>query len=125
MLFRPKQFPKVGGQRTSNAGRPDRANYDHVWEKLSLSHRRRNPFCRFCEQQGFECTPADDVDHIIPIEDGGAKLDRNNLQSLCRKHHNGLKERLQRYARKHGCIEMLPKWCADPDSRPDLTRRAP
>lgn len=126
LMFRRREFPLVGGRRKgeyTNNGRGKREDYDHVWEDLSVRFRRKNPFCRFCEQEGFECVPVDDVDHIIPLEDGGARLDRNNLQSSCRKHHNGLKSRLQRYARAIGRIDLLPLWCADPSTRPDMTAR--
>ncbi|AEV52281.1 hypothetical protein [Nocardia phage NBR1] len=30
---------------------------------------------------------ADDVDHIIELSNGGNAIDWNNLQSLCRAHH--------------------------------------
>ena len=32
--------------------------------------------------------PANVVDHIKPITEGGAELNVNNLQSLCTMHHN-------------------------------------
>ncbi len=45
------------------------------------------PLCRYCLQKGLTvasyCT-----DHIIAIEDGGAPLDRRNLQRLCTSCHN-------------------------------------
>lgn len=125
-VFSRRKFPQVGGRKHESAGTnrsPDRRDYDHKWERLSIAFRRKNPFCRFCAQEGFECTPADDVDHVIPIEDGGARLDWSNLQPICRRHHNGLKFRLQQHARKHGLIDQLPKWCADPSTRPNLTIR--
>lgn len=122
-MFKRRQFPMVGGRAPSPDKSTAERGYDHSWTDLSLRFRRKNPFCRFCEQDGFECTPADDVDHIIPIEDGGDRLSWENLQSLCKKHHYGRKARLQRYARAHGMIEMLPIWCADPSTRPDMSRR--
>lgn len=39
------------------------------------------PLCRMCGKL------ADLVDHITPILDGGAVLDDNNLQSLCKACH--------------------------------------
>lgn len=130
MFFRKRKFPMVGGAPKVVApevrpdGRDPSGDYDHRWTELSLKFRKKNPFCRFCEQDGYECSLADDVDHIIPIEDGGDRLSWENLQSLCKKHHYGRKARLQRYARDKSMIEMLPKWCADPSSRPDFTVRA-
>lgn len=121
--FRKRQFPMIGGRRRFEEKSSSQRGYDHAWEKLSSDFRRRNPFCRFCEQEGFEASLADDVDHIIPLEDGGKRLDRSNLQSLCRRHHNGLKRRLQEYARRTGQIDDLPNWCENPTNRPDMTRR--
>lgn len=31
---------------------------------------------------------ATDVDHIIPLRDGGAPFERSNLQGLCHSHHS-------------------------------------
>lgn len=42
------------------------------------------PTCRMCP------APTSDVDHIVAIQDGGAMMDRANLQGLC-KHHHGSK----------------------------------
>jgi hypothetical protein len=46
-------------------------------------------------------------------------MDPKNLQSLCHHCHNGWKARLERYARQHGLIHMLPTWCRCPELRPD------
>lgn len=41
----------------------------------------------WCQVPG--CTNmATDVDHVEPIEAGGAPFDRSNLQALCKKHHS-------------------------------------
>jgi len=48
-----------------------------------------------CEAEG-RVTIADVVDHIVPIEDGGARLDVNNLRSLCTKHHEQRHGRLKK-----------------------------
>ena len=39
-----------------------------------------------CEGEGI-VKPADVVDHIHEIKDGGAALEASNLQSLCHHHH--------------------------------------
>lgn len=39
-----------------------------------------------CKAKG-RVTPATEVDHIVPLRQGGARLDRSNLQSLCRPCH--------------------------------------
>jgi 5-methylcytosine-specific restriction endonuclease McrA len=43
---------------------------------------QREPNCKICDE------PANAVDHIIAIAEGGADLDPANLQSLCKRHHN-------------------------------------
>ena len=46
-----------------------------------------NPLCVHCVKEDV-VTPADVVDHITPIKQGGAELDESNLQGLCHKCHN-------------------------------------
>ena len=61
--------------------------YDRRWENLRIVHLAGEPLCRLCAAQGL-ATAADLVDHIVPIRDGGAVLDEENLQSLCRRCHD-------------------------------------
>ena len=61
--------------------------YDARWVKVRLLHLSSEPLCRLCAAQG-RVTAADLVDHIVPIADGGAVLDEDNLQSLCRRCHD-------------------------------------
>lgn len=61
--------------------------YDARWEKVRRMHLAGEPLCRLCSQAG-RITPAVLVDHIVPIRDGGARLDDDNLQSLCRRCHD-------------------------------------
>ena len=62
-----------------------------AWRRLSRIQLRREPLCAECLRAG-RITPAEIADHIQPIRDGGARLDSENIQSLCRACHN----------RKHG-----------------------
>lgn len=57
------------------------------WRKLRKRFKEANPLCVKCKAEG-RTTAAVYVDHIQRIEDGGAKLDESNLQSLCGFHHN-------------------------------------
>lgn len=57
------------------------------WRELRAYYIRRYPLCKWCEEEGLT-KPADVVDHIKEISDGGEKLNINNLQGLCHKHHN-------------------------------------
>lgn len=76
-----------------------------------------------CEQQGRQRL-GDAVDHKIPIDDGGDRLKAANLWVLCDGCHNGLKRRLEVYAREHGLIWKLPIWCDEPSERPRQFRGA-
>lgn len=56
------------------------------WRKLRALKLKENPLCEECEQNGV-LSPAQMVDHIVPINKGGAPLDMANLQSLCNACH--------------------------------------
>ena len=58
-----------------------------AWRKLRAEQLRRQPLCECCLAQGRH-TPARVVDHIRPVNLGGAPLDLENLQSLCAVCHN-------------------------------------
>lgn len=60
--------------------------YDSRWTRLRIIHLKLHPLCCECERAGY-VKPAELVDHILPINDGGDPLDPENLQSLCRRHH--------------------------------------
>ena len=62
-----------------------------AWRKLSALQLKREPLCAECLKAG-RIQHAEIADHIKPIREGGARLDINNIQSLCRGCHN----------RKHG-----------------------
>jgi len=68
--------------------------YGRRWRRLREMQLNREPLCRVCLEMGFE-TPATDVDHIVPIRDGG-RNSLENLQSLCHLHHS------QKTGREHG-----------------------
>ena len=67
------------------------------WRRYSEWFRAKYPVCAHCLQKGIT-TPADVVDHIIELKDGGAQLRVENTESLCHAHHNAksLKERMKR-----------------------------
>lgn len=125
--LRRRKFPQVGGRAKHKADDRPRGNstdrgYDSIWDKLSRRFRRKKPFCRFCEQKGLEAQLADVVDHILPVADRpDLRLTWSNLQGLCGPCH-GYKGRLEAYARKHDMMDMLPEWCANPESRPRRLR---
>jgi 5-methylcytosine-specific restriction endonuclease McrA len=56
------------------------------WRTLRARILADEPYCRLCAQQE-RITDATMVDHIIPIEKGGAPLDPANCQPLCNRCH--------------------------------------
>ena len=66
--------------REYNSRRPERHKIysSSRWQKLRDYKRRRNPLCEECLRQGLN-TPAELVDHITPIEEGGEIFDLENL----------------------------------------------
>lgn len=45
------------------------------------------PLCRACNAIGL-ISPSSQVDHIVPISQGGDRLDMSNLQALCHTCHS-------------------------------------
>lgn len=61
------------------------------WRKLRDVYIKEHPLCEMCLKEG-KVTPAEDIHHKISPFKGGAVnqsllLDYNNLQSLCKVHH--------------------------------------
>jgi 5-methylcytosine-specific restriction endonuclease McrA len=46
-----------------------------------------NPICEVCKKMG-RVTTANQVDHVVSMEEGGAAFDLDNLMSLCQRHHS-------------------------------------
>lgn len=57
-----------------------------AWRKLRALKLEQEPMCEECLKEG-RLIPARMVDHIVPINKGGASLDIDNLQSLCNVCH--------------------------------------
>jgi 5-methylcytosine-specific restriction endonuclease McrA len=83
---------------------PDRAAFyaSPAWKWARSQQLLREPNC-WCGAK------ASAVDHIVPIGEGGADLDPDNLQSLCKRHHGpktlaeshrGMKRAAQRRGQK-------------------------
>lgn len=64
----------------------------HLYNSAKWRNTRRlqlhlHPMCAHCDSEGRD-TLATEVDHIIPVEQGGPMWDRHNHQSLCKSHHS-------------------------------------
>lgn len=83
----PKHKPKPAARRES-------AEY-HAWYSLSVwtddlrpTQLLREPWCGECAKRGIR-TRATVVDHVVPHRGDWARfIDRANLQSLCKHHHD-------------------------------------
>ena len=70
-------------ERRKQGRAPDDAFYHtRAWRSLRAAHIRREPLCRSCFKVRV-IRIGTTVDHIIPIREGGAPLDDENLQTLC------------------------------------------
>lgn len=74
-------------QRIEDRPSPSKRGYDRAWQRLRRWYLARHPFCVHCLNRD-EHVPATEVDHIIPINQGVARLDQKNLQSLCKPCHS-------------------------------------
>ena len=57
-----------------------------AWKDLRAFYFKTYPLCQWCKEEG-NIVEGKEVDHIKEIEDGGDKLDYNNLMTLCTRHH--------------------------------------
>jgi 5-methylcytosine-specific restriction endonuclease McrA len=82
------------------------------WKLMRARQLAAEPCCRICAQKGL-AVPAVVVDHRTPHK-GDKKLffDANNLQSLCKEHHNSDK-RFQDQ-RGYSCAVGPDGWPLDP-----------
>jgi 5-methylcytosine-specific restriction protein A len=81
-------------QREQQRGTAQERGYDHAWAEYSKRFRAAHPLCgeradgsmdtvhSRCAQQGRE-TPAQCVDHTIPMSQGGSKWDERNHMAAC------------------------------------------
>ena len=55
--------------------------YDRKWRRIRAQYLKSHPDCVVCGE------PAEEVDHIVSLADGGTHK-WENLQSLCKTHHS-------------------------------------
>ena len=86
--------PRVGGVRATKrmTGRP--------MQRRNARFLSRNPLCAHCLKTEDRPEPAIEVDHVVPLADGGAD-DWANLQGLCGPHHEA-KTRKEDARRRRG-----------------------
>ena len=67
------------GGRTLHTGRR--------YRRLRRGYLARHPYCRTCRAKRITMASAE-VDHIVPLADGGAFWDTANWQALCERCHD-------------------------------------
>lgn len=71
-----------------NRGNSAERGYDNDWRKLRIVALKRDHYlCQRCLKED-KLVAATDVDHIVPLADGGERLDLDNLCSLCKACHS-------------------------------------
>ena len=70
------------------------------WRRVRALYLQQHPLCAECQREG-RVVAARVVDHIKPINEGGARYDFRNLQGLCDKCHN---KKSGREAHKRGVV---------------------
>lgn len=61
--------------------------YDkRAWKRIRAQQLRREPLCAMCMERGV-AKPAVDVDHVVPLADGGEPFAFENMRSLCHEDH--------------------------------------
>lgn len=106
MPSRPKQFnPRPRAPGAADAHELDRGSarergYSTRWDRAARAYRMRFPLCVGCRAIGLDA-PADVVDHVIPHQGDQALFwNEGNWQSVCRWHHDVVKQSLEAAWRK-------------------------
>ena len=73
-----------------------------AWRRFRAWYLGRHPLCEQCEREGRPDTPADMVDHILEIQDGGALTSEENAMSLCWKCHGIKTAKAKNHRRSSG-----------------------
>jgi 5-methylcytosine-specific restriction protein A len=72
--------------------------YGSDWQRFRNSYLRQHPLCVFAEHPAAKAqclVAADTLDHVTPLEQGGARLDEDNVRSVCRTCHAKLTTNLK------------------------------
>ena len=66
---------------------PSKRGYDADWRRFREVFMQRHPLCEICKKEG-RITPTEEIHHIVPLAEGGARLDPTNCQALCKHCHS-------------------------------------
>jgi 5-methylcytosine-specific restriction protein A len=98
-------------RQVSDTRRPTarQRGYDRQWEKIRAHHLREHPDCAVpgCPN------PATEVDHVVPITEGGTHH-AGNLRSMCHPHHSSRTARDQPGGFQKQCPGDPTGWAPPP-----------
>ncbi len=79
------------------------------WYRLRHHQLREHPLCALCAKLA-QVTAATVVDHVVPHRgDVDLFFDPDNLQSLCKRCHDGAKQQLEKSGTLRGCgVDGVP-----------------
>lgn len=61
---------------------------DRRWSGFRKEKLRQHPLCQWREADGTKCRrPATEVDHKVPLAEGGERFSWDNTWCLCSPHH--------------------------------------
>lgn len=72
-------------------GSATKRGYDREWREAAKAYLEEHPVCEGCHRK-----PSRVVDHIVPLEHGGARMDPKNWQAQCWSCHEKKKARERR-----------------------------
>ena len=59
-----------------------------TWQMRRKQAIERDPFCAWTFRDGSRCQRlGEELDHVVPLDQGGKEYDADNLQLLCAEHH--------------------------------------
>jgi 5-methylcytosine-specific restriction protein A len=86
--FKPPGSRRAKAARDRQYARPGGRVYNtQRWRRVRAKVLNTGPLCVDCRAAG-RVTPATEVDHIVPIADGGAPYALENLRPLCKSCHS-------------------------------------
>jgi len=91
----PQHAKKARDNYDTYRGSARKRGYDATWDKVSRTYRRKHPTCEDCKARGITA-PVALVHHVVPLDQGGARLDHANLRSMCDACHQATHAELQR-----------------------------
>jgi len=77
-----EQVQQSSAEYNRSRGSAAAQGYDARWQAVRLAYMRQHPLCEVCLEHG-DTTPAWGVHHKVALKQNGARLDPNNLQSVC------------------------------------------